>query len=161
MNAYSSCEHNIWNIQLGSRLYIIIGICNLPQSTEQQFSNSNIIDQFTDLLAEKLPKHQDLIIMSDINIHINNSQDQDAQILLDTIAAFNLKQHINIPTHSLGHTLDLIITPATYEGSLIAGPFVSDHRFITLEMNHMKPKPKQEKRTVWKLTDKIITQFTN
>ena len=53
--------------------------------------------------------------MGDINIHINDGEDQDAQILLDTIAAFNLKQHINIPTHNLGHTSDLIITPATHK----------------------------------------------
>ena len=52
------------------------------------------------------------------------------------MAAFNLKQHINIPTHNLEHTLDLIITPATYEGTLIAGPYISDHRLITLETTH-------------------------
>ena len=71
--------------------------------------------------------------MGDINIHINDSKDKDAQTLLNTIAALNLKQHVNIPTHNLGCTLDLIITPATYHGSLIARPYVSDHRFIILE----------------------------
>ena len=50
-----------------------------PQNTDQQFKNSNFIDQFTDQLTEELPNHQDLIIMGDINIHINNSEDQDAQ----------------------------------------------------------------------------------
>ena len=44
--------------------------------------------------------------MGDFNIHINNSEDQDAQTLQDTLTAFNLKQHINIPTHNLGHTID-------------------------------------------------------
>ena len=67
-----------------------------------------IIDQFTDLLREEFAKHQDLIIMGDINIHTNDMEDQDAQIPLDTIAAFNLK-HVNTLTHNLGHTLDLII----------------------------------------------------
>ena len=86
--------------------------------------------------------------MGDINIHTNDMEDQDAQILLDTIAAFHLKQHVNIPTNDLGHTLDLIIIPATYKGSLKASPYLSDHRFIILETTHTKPKPKQEKRTV-------------
>ena len=62
--------------------------------------------------------------MGDINIHINDSEDQDAQTLLNTIAAFNLKQHVNIPMHNLGHKLDMIITPATYHGSLMAGPYI-------------------------------------
>ena len=73
--------------------------------------------------------------MGDINIHINESEDQDAQTLLNTIAAFNLKQHVNMPTHNLAHTLDLIITPATYHGSLISGLYILDHRLITLELH--------------------------
>ena len=149
MHAYSSFEHNIWNTQLGSRVYTIIGIYHPPKSTDQQFNNNNFINQFTDLLIEELPKHQDLIIMEDINIHINNSdEDQDAQALLNTIAAFNLKQHVNIQTHTLDHSLDVIITPASYHSSHIAGLYISDHRFITLETSHIKPKPKLEKRTL-------------
>ena len=133
----------------GIKVYTIIGIYHLPQGTDQQFSYSTFIDidQFTDLVIEELPKHQYLIIMGDINIHTNDMEDQDAQIPLDTIAPFNLKQHVNIQTHNLRHTLDLIITPATYEGSLIAGPYLADHRFIILETTHAKPKPKQEKRS--------------
>ena len=51
--------------------------------------------------------------MRDINIHINDNEDQDAKTLLNTLAAFNLKQHVNIPTHNLEHALDMIITHAT------------------------------------------------
>ena len=75
VDAYSSFEHNIFNTQLGSRVFTIIGIYNPPQGTEPQFSNSNSIDQVKDLLTGELPKHPDLIIMGDINIHINNSED--------------------------------------------------------------------------------------
>ena len=53
----------------------------------------------------------------------------------------------------------LIITPANYHGSLIAGPYVSDQRFITLGTSHTKPKPKLEKRTMQKFTDEAVTQF--
>ena len=55
----------------------------------------------------------------------------------------------------------MIITPATYHGSLIAGPYISDHRFITLETLHTKLKPKLEKRTLWKFTDDAISKFKN
>ena len=86
--------------------------------------------------------------MGDINICINDKEDKDAQTLLNVLVAFNLKEHINIPTHNLGHTVDLIITPATYQGLLIVGPYISDHRLITLETLHTKSKPKLEKRTL-------------
>ena len=72
-------------------------------------------------------------------------EDQDAQILLDTIAVFNLKQHVNIPKHNPGHTLDLIITPATYKVSLIAGQYLSDYRLIILETTHIKLKPNKKR----------------
>ena len=147
MQTYPSFEHHIWDAQLGPRVYTIISIYHPPQSIDQQLKNSSFIDQLTDLLTE-VHKHQDLIIMGNINIHINDNEDQDAQTLLNTLEAFNLKQHVNIPTHNLGHTLDLIITAATYQGSLIVGPYISDHRFITLETLHNKPKPKLEKRTL-------------
>ena len=86
VHAYSSFEHNIWNAQLGSRVYTIIRIYHPPQGTEQQLNN--FVDQITDILTEELPKHQDLMIMGNINMDINNSEDQDAQTLLNTIAAF-------------------------------------------------------------------------
>ena len=70
----------------------------------------------------------------------------------DTLNAFNLRQHVNIPTHNLGHTIDLIIMSNDYGGKLIPGPYISDHRLITLDTNInlfsildtnlSKPKPK-------------------
>ena len=70
MQAYSSFEHNIWDTQLGPGVYTIIRIYHPPQSIDQQFKYSNFIDQFTGLLTEELPKHQDLINIGDINIHL-------------------------------------------------------------------------------------------
>ena len=97
--------------------------------------------------------------MGDFNIHINDSGDWDAQILQDTLNAFNLKQHINIPTHNLGHTIDLIITSNDYMGPLIPGSYISDHRMITLNTNIPKPKPKTEIKSVCNLTDNKVQQF--
>ena len=95
--------------------------------------------------------------MGDFNIHINNSEDQDAQTLQDTLNAFNPKQHINIPTHNLGHTIDLIITSNDYMGPFIPGSYISDHRMITLNTNI--PKPKAEIKSVHNHTDNRVQQF--
>ena len=77
----------------------------------------------------------------------------------DTINAFNLKQYVNIPTHSLGHTIDLIITSNDYQGKLIPGSYISDHRMITLNTNIHKPKPKTEIKYVCNLMDNKIQEF--
>ena len=97
--------------------------------------------------------------MGDFNIHINDLEDQDAQILKDTLNAFNLKQHINILTHNLRHTINLIITSNDYMGPLIPGSYISDHRMITLNTNIPKPKPKAEMKSVCKFTDNKVQQF--
>ena len=98
--------------------------------------------------------------MGDFNIHINNLEDRHAQILKDTLKAFNLRQHINIPTHNLGHTINLIISPKDYTGSLTPGSYISDHRMTTLSTNIPKPMPKAETKKVRNLTDDKIQQFT-
>ena len=97
--------------------------------------------------------------MGDLNIHINDLEDWDAQILKDTLNAFDLKQHINIPTHNLGHTIDLIITSNDYIGPLIPGSYISDYRMITLSTNIPKPKPKAEMKKTRNLTDNKVQQF--
>ena len=157
---YSSFEHATWNIQIGPIVYTIIAIYHPPQGTDPKVSNANFLDQLTNLLSHVIPKHRDIIIMGDFNIHINNLEDRDAQILNDTLKAFNLRQHINIPTHNLGHTIDLIITPNNYTGSLVPGSYISDHRMITLSTNIPKPKAKAETKKVCSLTDNKIQQFT-
>ena len=141
---YESFEYDIWNIQIGPRAYTIIGLYHPQQGTDPKVNNANLLDQLTDLLSYVVPKHQDIIILGDFNIHINDPEDQDAKILQDTLNAFNLKQHVNIPTHNLGHTIDLIITSNDYRGKLIPGPYISDHRMITLNTNIPNPKSRTE-----------------
>ena len=60
-------------------------------------------------------------------MHIDNMEDQDAQILLDSLVAFSLTQHVKLQTHNRGPTLDVIITP-TEDGpfqptNTITGPY--------------------------------------
>ena len=146
--SYSSFEHAIWNIQLETTVYTIIGLYHPPQGTDPKVNNANFLDWLTDLLSHVIPKHWDIIIMGDFNIHINNLEGWDAQILKDSLNAFNLKQHINIPTHNLGYTIDLIITSNNHMGPFIPGLYISDHRMITFSTNIPKPKSEAEIKKV-------------
>ena len=140
-------------------------IISPPKGTDPKVNNANFLDKLTDLLSHAVPKHQDIIILGGFNIHINDPEDQDAQILQDTLNAFNLKQHVNIPTHNLGHTIDLIITSNDYRRKLIPGSYISDHRMITLNTNIPKAKPKTEIKYVCNLMDnkekEFIDEFSN
>ena len=121
------------------------------------------MDQFTDLLTLLSSRSKNLIILGDINIHINNMEDQDAQVLLDSLPAFNLTQHVKVPTSNRCHNLDVIITP-TEDGpfqptNTMVGPYISDHSHIIFEIMETKPKTKIQRQEIRKINENTIHKF--
>ena len=91
-------------------------------------------------------KHNNILTLGDFNIHMDDLEDTDSCLLHDTINAFNLKQQVNLPTHNLGHIIDLIITENSEEygvEKIIPGPHLSDHQFITIQLTECEPKVQQ------------------
>ena len=102
--------------------------------------------EFSSLLEHvALDKHR-LFITGDFNIHVDNSNDNNAKRLGNILDIFSLSQHVNSPTHTSGHILDLVITrkgdapiaPPT------PGPLISDHLGITctLEITNLAHEKK-------------------
>ena len=109
----------------------------LPQQgTQEGITNTTFLDELTDLLTEVTAKHRNIIILGDFNIHINNSEDPDAQVLINTLEAFNLKQHLPFLTHNQGHILDLITTETNtcLVTKSAPGPYISDHQMVYINL---------------------------
>ena len=51
-----------------------------------------------------------LLLSGDFSFHIDVASDVDAQVFSDLLTSMGLKQHVTVPTHISGHTLDLLIT---------------------------------------------------
>ena len=66
----------------------------------------------------------------------------DAKKFTDLLETFGLVQHVNVPTHTSGHTLDLIISRSNNDIT-ISSPrtslFLSDHSFIECELDIIRP----------------------
>ena len=96
-------------------------------------------------------------------MHINNIDDQETQTLLDSLAAFNLTQHVRIPTHNKGHNLDVIITTTEVEpfqpNNTIAVPYISHHGLIILETSETKSETKIERQKIKKIKGNTICEF--
>ena len=96
------------------------------------------LDEFTQVLADCVTEDTNNIVMGDLNIHLNDDGNYDAEVLRDTMYALGLTQHVDFYTHIAGNILDVIITEA---GSTIKvtmcepGPFISDHRAIVSEFS--------------------------
>ena len=68
--------------------------------------------------------------------------DPDARAFLDLLASMALKQHVNVPTHVSGHTLDLMITrehDPVISSVPVADRYLSDHASVLCSLNSAKP----------------------
>ena len=125
------------------QVYTLTGIHQPPQGMQQGFTNT-FSTEFTDFLTEATPQHNNILttsqhnnilILGDFNIQINDLEDADSCLLLNTTSAFNLTQQVDVLMHIPGQTLDLIILENSEEyqvEKIIPGPYISDHQFLTM-----------------------------
>ena len=75
--------------------------------------------------------------------------------------AFNIKQHIKLPTHNLGHTLDIIVTEIRQNRMVttIPGPYISDHWLIAVQLHVKSHKSRINEIEYRRKTDQAIWEF--
>ena len=79
-------------------------------SNNTDMETKNFTAQFSDLLTEIIPSHNRVLIAGDLNIHVDNPTRAFESEFLDLIESYGLTQHVSGPTHSGGHTLDLVLS---------------------------------------------------
>ena len=86
------------------------------------------------------------MIEGDLNIHVDIADDADAIRLRGLLESTGLEQHVTVPTHTSGHTLDLIITKQS-DAFEIPTPWTdylfSDHFRVHCKLKIDKPPPKK------------------
>uniref|UniRef100_A0A8C6M2E0 Reverse transcriptase domain-containing protein n=1 Tax=Nothobranchius furzeri TaxID=105023 RepID=A0A8C6M2E0_NOTFU len=89
-----------------------------------------------------------LIILGDFNVHVDSPSCHLADEFLQLLDCLNLQQHVDVPTHSRGHTLDLVITNSVPISNLFAYDLgVSDHKVISMELS-LSCSPTKAKRQI-------------
>lgn len=68
------------------------------------------LKEFEEFLKDALKKYTSLVIAGDFNIHVDNQGKTDVKRFQALLEDFGLVQHVNVPTHQAGHTLDLVIS---------------------------------------------------
>ena len=110
-------------------------------------SNSAFIPEISDLLTTLCISSANIIILGDINIHVDTPSCPPAAEFLQLLDSLNLQQHVDVPTHSKGHTLDLVISnSAPISNLLVYDLGVSDHKIVSMELPFPPPyaKPKRQ-----------------
>ena len=88
----------------------LVIVYRAPYSASHPVTAGTFISEFTTYLESIILSAEPLLITGDFNLHVDNPDDAEATEFLDTLESMGLKQHVNVPTHELGHTLDLVIT---------------------------------------------------
>ena len=132
----------------------LLGIYHPPQSSNQT-PDSIFIDKLGDAVQEIAATNNNLIITSDLNIHINDLSDNDANILLDALSSLGLTQLVKSATHNSGNTLDHFYVEDPELAMLVVkcgvSDFLSDHCWVVCEFNITKLSLKKEKVETQKL----------
>ena len=101
---YTSFEHVMVSSKLssGDKVFLVT-VYRLDY-----ISTSIFYQEFTQLLEELCVMKGNFIMSGDINFHLE-TMDANVVTLKNIFESFNLVQHVNLPTHSKGHTLDFIL----------------------------------------------------
>ena len=99
-----------WRIGLKHTALMVLAIYHPPYSEQSQITNHEFLDVFTDWIAEYIMNDTNIIILGDFNLHVNDSNNDDAMNFIETTQALALEQHMKFPTHTSGNTLDLVFT---------------------------------------------------
>ena len=78
------------------------------------------------------------ILCGDFNFYVEDNSNANAQKFSDFLFSADLKQHVNSPTHRLGHTFDLVITremDTLISRTRILPDLLSDHQVVVCFIN--------------------------
>ena len=103
-----------------------------PPSKKHKIASGEFSDQFSEFLEKYADGINSCMIIGDFNYHWKKPDDTNANRLRLLLASLNFAQHVTEPTHTSGHTLDLVITPrqSTFLHSVCTSLFISDHAAI-------------------------------
>ena len=115
--------------------FSILAVYHPPSNTCKGYSNTNFVDDLVEKYAEISAQFgPGIMIMGDLNMHMEEASDQEVSAFLLDLDIMGLKQHVDFYTHRHGHVLDVIISDCNTSDTAIyacaPGEFLSDHRAI-------------------------------
>lgn len=115
-----------------------------------------------DLLTTLCTTSANIIILGDFNIHVDTPSCHLAAEFLHLLDCLNLTQYVVVPTHTRGHTLDLVITNYTLISNLLVFDLgVSDHKAISMELPILYPLDKPKRQISFRNTVTDSVNFYN
>jgi len=140
---FSSFEALLVKITSSTKSLAIVTIYRSPGPL------NNFLIDLSDFLSTLVVKYEDFLVAGDFNIHMDNMNDESTKKMASLLQNFGLKQHVDFPTHSGGHILDLVISKDNTQlvQSVSVAEGISDHHSILVDLSIAIQKKKVVKRT--------------
>ena len=108
-----------------------------PPSKKNQLKTTQFTTEFSELLEDLATRCLKLVVIGDINLHFDSNSDPNVKSLKSLFPTLHLVQHISVPTHRRGHTLDWLIASEdiSIQDIEVVDKLLSDHfimSFVTL-----------------------------
>ena len=87
------------SVRAGDDHIRLLVIYRPPYSSKHKYTASQFLSEFSSLLESIILSSGRLIITGDFNIHLDNTECNDAIQFKDLISSCGLVQHVNVPTH--------------------------------------------------------------
>ena len=142
---YTTFEHCDVQFNNNSGLLNIIVVYRPPPTKRNCHMVGAFFDEFRTLLEDRMSCPGRLVILGDLNFHVDNAADSNAKKFLDLLDLLNFSQHVTSITHKAGHSLDLVITRDSEAviDNVTVSDLLSDHALVLVRVKHPKPLPTQ------------------
>ncbi len=154
---FTSFEHMEASIATCKTHVHLLVIYHPPPSKNNGLSVGMFLTEFATFLESVIIAPGHLLIVGDFNPHVDDPNDTSARKFFQILDANNLVQHIIVPTHVSGHTLDLVISRATDPivlDHLTINPCISDHEVVVFNL-HLTKQPNVTKTIKYRPLAKI------
>ena len=95
-----------------------------PMSPQNGLTTTAFLDEWSTFMSQLTICKSELIVVGDVNIHLDNQTLHHTVEFIQSLESHGLQQHIQVPTHHHGHTLDVLISRDT--STLLTGIEVKD-----------------------------------
>ncbi len=104
-----------------------------------------------------------VVIVGDFNIHVGNPQDREAKQLCCVLDIYGLTQHVTEPTHTKGHTLDLIISKEGSEHFQGSGDWFCSLWILVFSLRALFPCTKifKQRSQSWVSVSELVDNYTS
>jgi hypothetical protein len=145
---YESFEHIEVRVSpANGNIFLLSVFYRPPPNRKNGLTTSQFFGEFSNFIDDRILMKEKIVICGDFNFHVDDKNDNEASSFCTLLSSFGLQQHVSGPTHSKGHTLDLLISRSDdsfIQDIKVKDMLISDHFWLHCLVLCSKPGTMQK-----------------